>query len=99
MARDWNDTEAVRRDILDRMDRYGQNVADVPFAQTLECRDGKKVWIVDIHVKVRRTTEFEISGEGDTLADALRRAYLALNNEPMVLSRAETTNLAFGVAV
>lgn len=100
MARDWTDTKAIREAILDRMDLYGENVAAVPFSMYQERDHGNILkWVVDIHVKVRRVTEFEITGEGPTCGEALRRAYLALNNQPMVLKNAARTNSTFGVAV
>lgn len=96
MARDWTDKESVRADILSRMAQYGENCAAIPYCES-QMGDGS--WVIDIHVKVRGLTEFEIGGAAPTLVDALRRAYLALNNEPMILSRASTANATFGVAV
>lgn len=81
------------------MASYGLNIATIPFSAVIELRDEGPVWVVDLHVKVTRVTEFEVSGEGPTLAEALRRAYLALNNQPMVLRHAASSNEAFGVAV
>lgn len=81
------------------MTKFGNNVAPVPLSMTEEYRDGRIVWVVDIHIKVRRVTEFDISTEGETLSDALRAAYLGLNNELGLLNRAARANLAFGVAV
>ena len=81
MARDWNNTPAVREDILNRMAKFGENIAEFPLTQTLERRDGKLVWVVDIHIKVARLVEFDLTGEGDTLAEALRKVYLGLNSQ------------------
>ena len=83
MARDWSDTEGVRKDILHRMAMHGINIATVPFAETLERVGDEHLWTVDIHVKVARKTEFDISTVGETLAEALRRAYLSLSHEPL----------------
>lgn len=82
MARDWNDTRAVQADILKRMEAFGSNVAPIPYTETMEYREGEGYyWIVDIHVKVRRTVEFDLSAEAQTLAEALRCVYLGLNSE------------------
>lgn len=100
MARDWTDTASLREAIFTRMEAYGENCADVPFSEYQQRETGNILkWVVDIHVKVRRVTEFDVTGEGLTLSEALRRAYLALNNEPMVLKNAARTNSTFGVAV
>lgn len=81
MARDWRDTDAVRTDIFKRMAAFGENVAPIPYAACLENRLDGPTWVVDIHVKVRRLVEFDISAEGQELHEALRRIYLGLNNE------------------
>lgn len=82
MARDWNDTRAVQEDILSRMQAFGKNVAPIPYTETMEYREEKgHFWTVDIHVKVHRLVEFDLTGEGPTLADALRCVYLGLNSE------------------
>lgn len=99
MARDWDNTELVQDAIFRRMGKYGENVADIPYTVYQERREDGLWWLVQIHVKVPRVTEFDIEGEGRTVAEAMRSAYLALNNEPMTLQRAEKSNLAFGVAV
>lgn len=99
MARDWTNTRATREDILARMEKFGPNVADIPFSEYQERRGSACIWVVQLHVKVRGVTEFDVEGEGDTLAEALRRAYLGLNDETRILSTASIGNLAFGVAV
>lgn len=99
MARDWNDTKSVQGDIFARMALYGMNIASIPFTVYLERRGDTEVWVVDLHVKVRRTIEFELTGEGPTLPEAMRRAYLALNNEPMVRANAAQGNATFGIAI
>lgn len=81
MARDWNDTHVVRDDILKRMAAFGDNIAPIPYAAALENRDEGPTWVVDIHVKVKRVIEFDLSAEGKTLAEALRCIYLGLNSE------------------
>lgn len=98
MARDWEkETHQVRGEILDLMGTYGDNVATVPFCEYLELREGEPIWCVDLHVKVRRKTEFEVSGEGPTLGRALKGAYIRLCNESQILRQAERSNATFGV--
>ena len=81
MARDWTDTQIVKEDILKRMASFGNNIAAIPYASALENRDGILTWVVDIHVKVHRVIEFDLSAEGATLGEALRCIYLGLNSE------------------
>lgn len=83
MARDWDDTEQVRQDILNMMTMHGPNKAALPFCESLMNEDGIQKWVVDIHVLVKREKEFDIVGEGKTLAEALRGAYLSLSREPL----------------
>jgi len=99
MARDWERTSLVILDILERMKQFGTNVAPFPFCITQEIRDGKVVWCVDIHVRVRRKTEFDISTEGETVTEALRAAYLGLNSPTGVTERAGRANAAFGIPI
>jgi hypothetical protein len=81
VARDWNNLEAVREDIFERMDAFGENIAQFPYSETREWRIDGSVWTVDIHIKVLRQVEFELTGEGATLGEALRRVYLGLNSQ------------------
>lgn len=81
VARDWADTNETRKGILARMAAFGENVAAFPYSETMEYRETGKVWVVDIHVKVRRSVEFDISAERPDLHEALRCVYLGLNNE------------------
>lgn len=99
MARDWERASIVIVDILDRMDKFGKNIATFPFCVTQEIRNGEPVWVVDIHVKVKNKTEFDISSEGATLSQALKGAYLGLNNEEGISAQAQRANQAFGVTV
>lgn len=98
MARDWEPFSTLI-DIRTRMSHFGKNIAPFPLCISEELRDGKTVWIVDLHVKVYRVTEFDITSEGDTLGAALRGAYLGLNNERGLVAHAERTNGQYGVAV
>jgi hypothetical protein len=91
VARDWNNLEVVREDIFERMGAFGTNVAQFPYSETRELREGKLIWTVDIHIKVIRQTEFELTGEGETLMEALRRVYLGLNSQTN-LRRATTAS-------
>lgn len=98
MARDWEVSNTLAS-VKARMAQFGANVAPCPIAMTEEFRDGQTVWVVDLHIRVRRVTEFDISTEGSTLSEALRAAYLGLNNEAGLRLRASRANEAFGVAV
>ena len=98
MARDWEVSNTLAS-LKVRMAQFGVNIAPCPIAMTEELRDGQTVWVVDIHIRVRRVTEFDISTEGATLSEALRAAYLGLNNEAGLRTRAARANEAFGVAV
>lgn len=101
MARDWSDTKTLKEDIWARMALYGDNVAPIPFCMYQERIEGTNnlKWVVEIHVKVKSVTEFEVIGEDETFAGALRRAYLGLNNETLVLRNADKANAQFGIAV
>lgn len=95
MARDWSE-EATLTALEDRLARLApDNTAPIPIAATKE--DGR--WTVDVHVRIPRVTEYEVAGSDTTLAGALRRAYLALNNEPHVREKADASNRRFGVEV
>lgn len=80
------------------MAKYGENVADVPYSSSCEKRDSGYVWVVDIHVKVLRTIEFDISAEAPTLAEALRKVYLGMNNEDYIRRYAANNASVFGLA-
>jgi hypothetical protein len=98
MARDWEASNTLAM-IEDRLEKYGVNIADLPISMTKELREDGYWWVVDLHIRVRRVTEFDISTEGRTLGAALRAAYLGLNNELGLITRAARANLVFGVAV
>ena len=84
MARDWTDADATRQLILKRMAEHGVNAADIPLSEWMERRGDEHVWVVEAHVRVMRTNEFDVQGEGMTLGEALRAAYLALTHEPIL---------------
>jgi hypothetical protein len=98
VARDWEMSNTLAS-LLERMAKFGNNVAPVPLCITLELREGVPVYVVDLHIKVIRTTEFDLTAEATTLSGALRSAYLGLNNERGLVERAAESNLAFGVAI
>lgn len=98
MARDWEATKTLA-DIENRMGIFGCNSAEYPLTMGKEWRNGRHVWVVMIHVKIRGITEFEIETEGTTLSAALRAAYLSLNSQKVLLARAARSNATFGVAV
>jgi hypothetical protein len=52
------------------------NIAPIPVAMMLE--DG--LWTVDVHVRIKGVTEYEVSGAGETLSDALTNAQRQLAN-------------------
>jgi hypothetical protein len=91
VARDWNNLEAIRKDIFKRMETFGENVAPFPYSETREWRIDGSVWTVDIHIKVLREVEFELTGEGPTLGEALRRVYLGLNSQTNLRRHASLT--------
>lgn len=97
MARDWEVSDTLA-DLQARMAKFGENIAPIPITMTMELRGNKMQWIVDIHIKVHRVTEFDISTQGESLSEALRSAYLGLNNEMGLLDRANRANKAFGIA-
>lgn len=99
MARDWSE-EATLTALEDRLARLApENIAPIPIAACKELVDGTPYWTVDVHVRIPRVTEYEVSGTDKTLAGALRRAYLALNNEPNVREKANASNRRFAVEV
>lgn len=83
MARDWTDEPRTIADLEARMDRLAPgNTARVPIAAARELDDtGEPAWTVDVHVRLPGVCEYDVTGVGRTLAGALRRAYLGLNNE------------------
>lgn len=95
MARDWQDEPRTIADLESRLDRLAPgNTARVPIAAAREVdENGDQVWTVDLHVRIPGVTEYDITGAGKTLAGALRRAYLGLNNEPHI--RRATQGLHF----
>lgn len=98
MAKDWEyEISRTRTAIIERMAQYGENSATFPFTMYLEMREEGAIWCVDIHVRVKRQTEFEVSSEGPTLGNALKRAWICLSNEPMRLRQAKAANDQFGI--
>ena len=83
MPRDWSEEKTMEA-LQARLEAIApENTAPIPIACSYE-RDenGKLGWIVDIHVRIPRVTEYDVQGAGLTLAGALRRAYLGLNAAP-----------------
>ena len=84
MARDWSEP-ATFAALEERLQLIApDNTAPIPIAcsQERDAITGELVWIVDIHVRIPRVTEYDTQGAGKTLAGALRRAYLGLNAAP-----------------
>ena len=84
MARDWSEPKTFAA-LEERLSLIApDNTAPIPIACAQE-RDevtGELVWLVDVHVRIPRVTEYDTQGAGKTLAGALRRAYLGLNAAP-----------------
>lgn len=77
-----------------------KNTASVPLTITAEPGpDGHWLWSVDIHVRIPRETEYEVTAVGNTVAAAIRKAYLGLNNEALLRKRSDVSNRKFGVVV
>lgn len=101
MARDW-DAEAETMKALDeRLMRLApDNTAEFPIS-CVQQRDqnGNLGWVVDIHVRIPRVTEYEVTAFHPTYAGAIRRAYLGLNNETKIRQQSHASNKTFGVTV
>jgi len=95
VARDWN-TEPV--DELERRlrDIAPNNTAPYPLEIVL---DSRGIWTVDIHVRIPRITEYELTGVGETLLQALERAHWGLDRETENRKHADAANRKFGVEV
>ena len=65
---------------MDRLAPANQSLLPVACAQE-RLPDGTLIWTVDIHVLIPAVVEYDLSAQGATLAEALRRTYLGLNNE------------------
>lgn len=99
-TRDWSEAEALEALSKRLADRAHGNVATIPIAAALvKQTNGDWLWEVDIHVLIPGVTEYELGGQDTTLPGAIRRAYLALNNERQIRASADASNKAFGVTV
>lgn len=101
MARDWNDEAPTLAALEARLMALAPgNTAPCPIATSKQQDEfGQWGWVVDIHVRIPRVTEYEVTGVGKTFAGALRRAYLGLNNEPNLRKLSVRTNATFGVTI
>lgn len=100
MARDWNEPDTITLLLARINDIAPGNVAPCPLACAMQREpDGTYTWYVDIHVRIPRVTEYEITAAGDTVTEALRKAYKGLNNEVNLRTSANAANRAFRVAV
>jgi hypothetical protein len=99
VARDWK-FEPTLQALEERLKRLApHNTASVPLTITAEPGlNGAWVWTVDIHVRIPRTTEYEVTATGDTVAAAVRKAYLGLNNEALIRKRSDAANRQFGLS-
>lgn len=70
------------------------NIAPIPIAFMQE--DGQ--WSVDIHVRIRGVTEYEVTGTGDTLSDAIANAQRHLSQQTRNERQASLDSDTFTVA-
>lgn len=100
MARDWK-FEPTLKALEERLRRLApSNTASVPLTITAEPGPrGEWIWTVDIHVRLPRVTEYEVTAVGTSVDEAIRRAYLGLNNEALIRKRNDVSNRRFGVVV
>lgn len=68
------------------------NIAPIPLAVWQE--DGR--WNVEVHVRIRRVTEYEVAGSGVTLSDALANAKRALAHEEQNTRQGRSNAETFG---
>lgn len=77
-----------------------ENAAEFPLScYKTKNEGGELVWFVEAHVRIPKVTEYEVTGEDKTLAEAARRAYLALNSEARLRGLSDAANKQFGVEV
>ena len=67
------------------------NIAPIPIA--IAKADG--LWTVDIHVKLKRVIEYEITSEHESLATAIAHAAHGLSNQSAILDRWNKDKQAF----
>jgi hypothetical protein len=98
VARDWT-FEPTLQALEERLKRLApNNTASVPLTITAEPGlNGAWTWTVDLHVRIPRLTEYEVTATGDTVSAAIRKAYLGLNNEALIRKRSDVSNAKFGV--
>ena len=95
MARDWTDTDSIN-DLHRRLCRVApDNKAPIPLSVSFE--NGK--WHVDVHVRIARKTEYEISGVHKDLLEAIKRVHWGLDRELANTMYRNASNRRFGVAV
>jgi hypothetical protein len=102
VARDWNNETETLSALEARVASLAPgNTAPIPIDASKQRNEltGEWTWVVDIHVRIPRVTEFELTGSDTTLTGAIRRAYLALNSHKRLRRQASDANLAFGIAV
>lgn len=77
------------------------NTAPVPIGIAKQQHEitGEWIWVVDVHVRIPRITEYEIAGADTTFEGAVRKAYLGMNSEKRLRNQADIANKKFGVAV
>lgn len=98
MARDWSEGETLALLEMRVAERAPGNTAPFPISCSKQQDDlGNWVWVVDVHVRIPGVTEYEVTGSSTTFADALRRAYLGLNNEWNLRRTADAANRLYGI--
>ena len=76
------------------------NTAQIPVAVSQELtEDGTMLWVVDIHVRIPRITEYDLTTSAPSYAVALKKAVASLNSESRIRRHANWANERFGVAV
>ena len=78
--------------VLDRI--APANIASIPIAAMLE--DGQ--WSVDVHVRIKGVTEYEITGTGEPLSDAITNAQRQLAHRSYNERKAKRDSQAYGLA-
>lgn len=76
------------------------NTAQIPVAVSQELdEENNVIWVVDIHVRIPRVTEYDLTTSAPSYAVALRKAVASLNSESRIRRHANWANERFGIAV
>jgi hypothetical protein len=89
-------TDAQLARLQDLLQRVApDNIAPQPIGMMLE----GDTWFVDVTVRIRGVTDYEVAGDGKTLADALAKARGNLANQEFNLNRAARDAARYGYAL